>query len=137
MKAKDGDKFSPTEFISRAEFATMLAKARKLVQNDHSDFSDVTADEAGAIEAVVKSGFMQPTTATTFAPGAPLGQQDLESALSKAFSSLTPAAVETRKPEEKATSQGAGASLTNQEALPVSRGAAASAIVGAMLGASK
>lgn len=145
MKGKDGDRFSPNDPISRAEFATMLAKAINIAPNPvfvsrfgHKDFSDVPATDSGAVEiaAVVNGGYMQPTSATTFAPSANLTRQDLTYALSKAFNPLAPnkvAALPQAEVTLPVSRDGAGSAVVRAMLL-VSREGAASAVVGAMLG---
>jgi hypothetical protein len=136
MKGKDGDRFNPNDPISRAEFATMLAKAINIAQNTRNiGFSDVPATDSDAVEiaAVVNGGYMQPTSPTIFAPRANLTRQDLTYALSKAFNPVVPNKV-VALPHHKLVASPPDNLPQAEPTLPVSRGGAASAVVGAMLG---
>jgi hypothetical protein len=126
MTGQGVDKFAPADPISRADFAAMLAKALDLSAKNHAaSFSDVAATEihAAEIAAVVDAGYMQPTSATTFAPSTALAVKDMVSALAKAFNKAFNHDSPTSSLPQPQT-----------DAASISRGKAASAVIAAMLG---
>jgi hypothetical protein len=92
--ASTGDKFAPSDPISRADLAILLSKAKGLPPDSgKTSFKDVpaTLPSARYITGIVSGGYMLPTSATSFAPDATVTLQDLTLALSKAFNQKAPA----------------------------------------------
>ena len=88
LPASSDGKFLPSDPMTRGDFAYMLAKVARLQPGPRATgFTDVSPAnmDAVSISAVVKSGFMQPQSPTTFAPSATMTSQDLNAALAKAF----------------------------------------------------
>jgi outer membrane protein assembly factor BamB len=88
ITAGDADgNYNPRGTVSRAQFATFLARAFGLTPIDGDHFRDVPSDSvhAGNIYAVAEAGITQGTSATTFDPSGTLTREQMASMLARAF----------------------------------------------------
>jgi spore germination protein YaaH len=91
-------KFAPEADVTRAEFVTMLLRARNLnpVNNALAPFDDVPPSswEYGWVNAAVDLGWTEGTGPQTFAPGRPISRQEAAAVLARALKqAANPAAV--------------------------------------------
>lgn len=79
--------FAPTRDITRAEVASLLARAFELDPVDDGPFADVDRDNvhAGNINAVFEAGITQGTSDTTFEPERTLSRAQMSSLLIRAL----------------------------------------------------
>jgi hypothetical protein len=82
----DGN-FNPSGTVTRAQFATFLARAFSLDPVDGDHFTDVADDDVHAdnIYAVAEAGITRGVTPTTFAPRGTLPREQMASLLARAF----------------------------------------------------
>ncbi|WP_314588585.1 S-layer homology domain-containing protein [Paenibacillus terrigena] len=83
-------RFMPNQPISRAEMATMVARALKLstdasVRTSFADDKQIPAWAIGAIDAAVQQGWIQGRGSNQFAPNAPTTRAESITVLLKAF----------------------------------------------------
>lgn len=76
---KGDGKFDPTGKVTRAEFASLLAKALDLKADSVRSFADVPAGSwyAGAVAKALDAGLISGISATQFAPAATLTRQEM------------------------------------------------------------
>lgn len=79
--------FKPSSDVSRAEAATIIARALKLKPVKGSSFKDVPASHwaAGNINAVMKAGIVNGRSAGYFAPSAKITRAEISKLLTNAF----------------------------------------------------
>lgn len=87
ITGKGNGLFEPNSNVSRAEAATIIARALKLEKVKSSAFTDVPASHwaAGNINAVQKAGIVQGRSADRFAPNESITRAEISKLLTNAF----------------------------------------------------
>ncbi|MFC5401273.1 glycoside hydrolase domain-containing protein [Cohnella soli] len=87
IKGSSATTFAPAREITRAEFATILARALGLEENGRNTFTDVSSDSwfAGAVNAVAQAGLVMGQGNDRFAPQAAITREEMAVMLKRAL----------------------------------------------------
>jgi hypothetical protein len=79
------DAFCPHDPISRAQLASLLARALELPGSETEHFSDVTGVHAASIDALAEAGIVDGCGEDRFCPGDPVTRAQAASMIARAF----------------------------------------------------
>lgn len=84
ITGKSGDRFDPGGTLTRAQFASIIARAAELDTSGSAPFRDVQGSpHAGAIGAAVAEGIIQGYPDNTFRPSAPITRDQMAALIAR------------------------------------------------------
>jgi hypothetical protein len=88
VSGRDDGSFGPSDPVTRAQLAALLARTLDLQESPYTPFLDVTALDwfAGAVGALYQAGIVSGTDALTFSPNLPVSRQQAATLIMRALS---------------------------------------------------